>query len=101
MRTAVEVAFLAWLLVALATVHELRRNQELEMRRYVQAVCSDGIPPPDFHGEHLDRVLQGVLGPELLEGCAVVRRRFEVELSEGAVNQGMHWKSEQKEASWR
>jgi hypothetical protein len=101
LRTWAEVCIVAWLVVALAASHDVRRMQEKEVRRYVMAVCSDGMPPPDFHQEALDHTFHGLLGPEILESCALARRNFEVALEEGRQKQGMHWESQQKEASWR
>lgn len=101
LRGILEFAFVGWLLIALAVVHEVRRDQEREFKRYVSAVCTDGVPPPDFHGRNLDRVLQGALGDELLTGCEFERRRFEAMLAEIEAKEGRHWRSEGREATWQ
>jgi hypothetical protein len=94
-------ALFAWLVVAQALFHDLRTQERKEVRRFVEAVCSEGFPPQQFHTEALDRTLEGELGPELLEGCGVQRRRFEEAVQEEALREGIHWQSEVKEASWR
>jgi hypothetical protein len=99
-RTILEVAAVGWLVVALAVVHDLRRDQEREFRRYVAAVCTDGVPPPDFHGRQLDHVLQGAIGNDLLEGCEATRRSFEAELAAVRARRGEHWASDPHEAAW-
>jgi hypothetical protein len=87
--------------MAVVTVNGVRRGQERELRRYISAVCTDGVPPPDFHGEHLDKVFQGAIGPELLEGCHVVRRQYEAILADQRQFQGERWESEDVPAAWR
>lgn len=101
LRTWAELLLGAWLVVALATVSDVRRGQERELRRYISAVCTDGVPPPDFHTENLDRVFQGAVGPELLEGCHVMRRQFEAILADQRQFEGEHWESETAPVAWR
>ena len=91
----------AWSVVASAMFHDLKLQQLREVRRYVAATCTDGIPPEDFHTEGLDHSLHGYIGPELLELCHVVRRQYESIAAEDLQHQGVQWRSELKEASWR
>ena len=91
-----------WLVVVVAMLQDLKRQQFREVRRYVSVTCSDGIPPEDFHTEALDRTLHGVLGPDLVEGCHVMRRRYEAIVAEDHARSGKHWASEELPvAVWR
>jgi hypothetical protein len=92
--------FVAWLVVTLALFHDLRTMERKEVRRFVEATCSTGFPPEDFHVEALDHTLEGTLGPELIEGCHAARRMLESELAGVRQERQDHWQGEMKEATW-